>query len=124
MPCEASGTAAWKDGQTRRGLESDACFCLTDEKIAKTREAVPRKSNSSADFSAPDLAIELDFWPSAVDREEIYAALDAPEVWKYDGERLRIGRRGSGGVYEAMTASPFLKIRIRGGGPPAAGRRG
>jgi hypothetical protein len=33
----------------------------------------------------PDLAVEIDITRSSLDRQGIYAALQVPEIWRYDG---------------------------------------
>lgn len=111
LPCEPYGSTTWKHEQARRGLESDACFYLTTEKIAEASQAAARKSNSSADYPTPDLAIEIDLRPSAVDRPEIYATLGVPEIWRYNGEVLRFSRLGQDGTYQDVAESGFLAIR-------------
>lgn len=111
LPCEEYGSTRWRNQEAERGLEPDECFYLTSQKIAAARQPRREQSNNSDDYPRPDLAIETDLRPSAVDRDEIYATLGVPEVWRFDGERLRIGRLGPDGVYQEMVASPFLKIR-------------
>ena len=62
----------------------------------------------------PDLAIEIDITSSSVDREEIYAALGVPEIWRYDGDTLRIFLLRLDGTYElseTSTCFPFLPIQ-------------
>src|SRR5206468_1752782 len=38
----------------------------------------------------PDLAIEIDISRSSLNRMRIYAALGIPEVWRFDGESIKI----------------------------------
>ena len=60
----------------------------------------------------PDLVIEVEVARSALNRLEIYAALGAPEVWRFDGERLHVHLLGEGGTYaesERSKAFPFLR---------------
>jgi Uma2 family endonuclease len=111
VPCKGYGSTTWKALEAHRGLEADDCFYLTVEKIAASRQPALDRSNDAADYPYPDLAIEVDLRPSAVDRDEVYASLGVPEVWRFDGERLRISRLGPNGVYEETAASPFLGIR-------------
>jgi Uma2 family endonuclease len=38
----------------------------------------------------PDLVIEIDITHPSIDKLPIYAQIQVPEVWRYDGERLEI----------------------------------
>ena len=38
----------------------------------------------------PDLVIEVDITSGSLDKFPIYAQVGVPEVWRYDGQRLRI----------------------------------
>jgi Uma2 family endonuclease len=38
----------------------------------------------------PDLAIEVDFTSSSIDRLSIYAALNVPEVWRWEAGSIRV----------------------------------
>ena len=61
----------------------------------------------------PDLAIEIDISRSSLDRMGIYAALGVPEIWRFDGETLRVGRLSADGTYAPSPASvalPFLPM--------------
>jgi Uma2 family endonuclease len=40
----------------------------------------------------PDLVIEVEVSRSVLDRLGIYAALGVPEVWRHDGETVRVLR--------------------------------
>jgi Uma2 family endonuclease len=53
----------------------------------------------------PDLAVEIDITSSWLDRLEIYAALKVPEVWRFDGETLKVLVLGSGGKYKDRSKS-------------------
>ena len=106
VPFKICGSTTWKRPAQARAIEADECYMLTAEKIALCR----RQSNDSKDYPDPDLAVEVDISPSDVDRASIYAALRVPEVWRFNGDRLRIDRLREGGTYEAVGESLFLPI--------------
>jgi Uma2 family endonuclease len=58
----------------------------------------------------PDLAVEIDLEGSAIDRMGAYAALGFPEVWRFDGEDLRIHRLQDDGGYAVGVRSPLFPI--------------
>lgn len=107
IPCKGLGSTRWDRPAAFRGLESDECYFLTAPKV----EAARHRSADAADYPTPDLAIEVDLRRSEVNRPEIYATLGVPEVWRFDGETLRIDRLRDDGTYEASATSQFLPIR-------------
>ena len=48
--------------------------------------------NDVAGYPNPDLAIEVDISRPQVDRPSIYAALQVPEIWTFDGEVVSIAQ--------------------------------
>ncbi len=88
-----SRTAAWS--------RTNATTWPTAERV------IGRKVDLDVD-PPPDLAIEVEISRSALDRMGIYAALGVPEVWRYDGEALRVEQLQPDGTYAEVTASPSL----------------
>jgi Uma2 family endonuclease len=106
LPCRSLGSTLWDRPEAERGLEPDECYFLTAAKV----EAARHRSKNASDYPAPDLAIEIDLSPSKVDRAEIYATIGVPEVWRFDGEALRIDRLRNDGTYEEAAESLFLPV--------------
>ena len=108
VPRLSLASTTWDRPEAERGLEADECYILTDAKLqAINRAAI---TNNARDLPAPDLAIEIDMNTSEVDRPEIYATLGVREVWRFDGESLRINRLRDDGRYETVFESLFLPI--------------
>lgn len=106
-----AGETTWKRPEVERGLESDQSYYFEPAKLAADAKGRARKSNDVADYPNPDLAIEVDISASQVDRPSIYAALQVPEVWRFDGESLTIEILQPDGTYLAVDSSRFLPIR-------------
>jgi Uma2 family endonuclease len=102
IPRTSDGSTTWRRQVLDRGLEPDECFYLYDhaEQLAD-KEAVDLDVDPP-----PDLAIEIDITRSSLDRQGIYAALGVPELWRFDGESLRVFRLRADRTYEPCTASP------------------
>jgi len=111
IPCTGLAETTWKRPEIARGLESDQCYYFLPEKLAADAAAADRDSDDIADYPNPDLAIEVDITPPAVDRAGIYAALGVAEVWRFDGRQLVIERLTPQGTYSAVDTSGFLPVR-------------
>lgn len=107
IPFEPAGESRWKREAAARGLEADECYFLTARTVAIVGG---RPANQPGD-PFPDLAIEVDWSDPVIDRAGIYAALGIPELWRFDGERLRIGHLQPDGSYADRPESRFLPVR-------------
>ena len=105
-PFETAGETRWSREAAERGIEADECYFLSPEKLAIVSGRAPNRD----DDPLPDLAVEVDISPSQIDRPGIYASLGVPEVWRFDGDRLRIDRLREDGTYEQIDRSDWLPL--------------
>jgi Uma2 family endonuclease len=110
--CTDGGQTTWKRPEIERGLEADDCYFFEPDKMALIAKSFARGSDDVADYPNPDLAIEIDLSRSEVDRPGIYAALRAPELWRFDGKTLTVEQLQEDGSYSAVKMSRFLPIRL------------
>ncbi len=92
----------------RRGLEADESYYVASEPKVRGREDLTLEHDPP-----PDLAIEVEISSPWIKKIPIYAELGVPEVWHYDGQRLRVELLQTDGTYAASPASaafPFLPI--------------
>jgi Uma2 family endonuclease len=108
LPLHSGGNTTFRREDLERGLEPDECFWIEHARqIDNHRNWDPRVD------PPPDLAVEIDVASSSVDREDIYSKLRVPELWRFDGERLRAFRRNDAAEYEPIEYSlafPFLRV--------------
>ena len=96
----SGGSTTLKMALKKVGLEPDRYYWIKHEKSMRSK----KKWNALTD-PPPDLAIEIDITTSWLDRLEIYAALQVPEVWRFDGETLKVLILGTTGKYKERTKS-------------------
>jgi Uma2 family endonuclease len=107
LPCIGVGSTTWRREDVDRGLEADRCYYLANA------ERICGKTIDLSVDPPPDLAVEVEISRSALDRMGIYAALRVPEVWRYDGKTLWVGRLQEDQTYAPSTVSlsfPFLPL--------------
>jgi Uma2 family endonuclease len=68
-----------------QGLEPDQCYYIQNEVLVRGLVQI-----DLGQFPPPELAVEIDISSSSLNRFSIYAALQVPEIWRYDGELLSI----------------------------------
>jgi Uma2 family endonuclease len=97
------GSMTFKKVRRRRGLEPDECYWIANERVMRGRTDYDPEVHPP-----PDLALEVEVSRSAINRMALYATLGVPEVWRYDGERLRVFALGEDGAYHLRTGSAFF----------------
>lgn len=101
-PLEKFGSTTWKRRALGIGIEPDACYYVDDPQHVFGKDQFDLESDPP-----PDIAVEIDVTTDSIKKLAIYAALRVPEVWRYDGETLRMyGLAGT--QYEEIESSRFL----------------
>ena len=93
-PLCSGGSTTLKLALANVGLEPDRCYWIKHADQMRGKKKWDARSNPP-----PDLAVEIDITSGWLDRLEIYAALKVPEVWRFDGETLKVLVLGSNGKY-------------------------
>jgi Uma2 family endonuclease len=109
IPIRTGGSRTFRRSDVRRGLEPDECYWIQNEKAVRGKREISLEVDPP-----PDLFIEIDISSRSLDRMEICARLEIPEVWRFDGEALRIHVLGPDGLYlESPTSGclPFLPVQ-------------
>ena len=102
------GSMTCRREDLKRGLEPDDLYWIQHESEVRGRQEIDLETDPPA-----DLAVEIEISRSTLDRMAIYAALRIPEVWRWDGERLRVNLLSSRGSYRQSNTSkafPFLPL--------------
>jgi Uma2 family endonuclease len=108
IPISGAGSTTLKAQWEDRGLEADESYYIANEAQVRGRDEIDLRVDPP-----PDLAIEVDISSSSIDQLSIYADLGVPEVWLYDGARLKVHQLQSDGTYAQQTQSrslPFLPL--------------
>jgi len=103
MSCQSGGSTTFDREDVDRGIEPDECYYITNEPAVRGKNRI----DLSVD-PPPDLAFEIEVSRSAIDRLGIYAAIGVPEVWRFDGETLRVLRLSDDGAYAEVNRSAYF----------------
>src|SRR5882724_9254203 len=85
VPLRGLGSTTFRQEDLEKGLEPDKCFYTKNEAKIRGKKRLDLRRDPP-----PDLAIEVEITQRLLDREQIYAALGVPELWRYDGRKLRV----------------------------------
>ncbi len=109
---ENLGSTTFKREDLERGFEPDSCFYFEQAELVRSKEELDLSVDPS-----PELVIEIDVASSSNNnshKDPIYAQLGVREVWRYDGNELRIGKLVGKGYVASETsgALPLLTATV------------
>jgi len=103
-----------------RGVEADECYYVQNEAAVRDKEEIDLTRDPP-----PDLVVETEVSRRLIPRIPIYAAMGVPEIWRYDGEKLRVCHLQEGGEYvEAERSKVFPMLPMQEFARHLARRRG
>jgi len=82
---ESASSTTFKREDLERGFEPDECYYIEHAAAICSKDDIDMTVDPP-----PDLIIEIDISRSSLNKFGIYRALGIPEVWRYDGESLRL----------------------------------
>lgn len=103
----SAGSTTFKRQDMQSGVEPDQCFYIQNEAAIRGK----REIDLAVD-PPPDLAIEIDNTNDSRTRFNSYQALRVPELWRYDGQLLKINLLRDGKYIESDTSQYFPEIPI------------
>ena len=102
LALEALGHTTWKKKAVAKGVEPDACYY-----VKNANRIIGKLELDLETDPPPDIAVEVDLTTGSVRKFSIYAALSVPELWRYDGQTVRLYGL-TDGKYEEVAVSTFL----------------
>jgi Uma2 family endonuclease len=103
------GSTTIKKHRAQKGAEPDACFYVQTADAVGTKEQIDFNTDPP-----PDIVVEIDIHHESISKFPIYAALNVPEFWRYDEDRLIIYhlREGRYVESEASKSLPLLTSAV------------
>ncbi|WP_373535046.1 Uma2 family endonuclease [Microcoleus sp.] len=89
------------------GAEPDKCFYIQNLSAIKGKKRIDMDRDPP-----PDLVVEIDITSRSENSLQVYADLGVPEVWIYNGTRLRINRFENGEYVECEISLAFPSLPI------------
>ena len=89
------------------GAEPDECFYIQNISAIKGKKRIDLNQDPP-----PDLVVEIDITSRSENSLQVYADLGVPEVWIYNGLRLRINRLENGEYVEGEISLAFPSLPI------------
>ena len=101
IPIRSGGPTTFKKQLKKKGLEPDECYWVANEPSVRGRADLDLELDPP-----PNIAVEVEVSPSALNRLGIYAALGVSEVWRSDGHQIMIAQLQDDGTHAPVDRSP------------------
>lgn len=79
------GSLTLKKDNLQQAVELDSCYYLTQEPLVRNRQNIDLNIDPP-----PDLVLEIDITNTSLNKLPIYASLQVPEIWRYNGRSLQV----------------------------------
>jgi Uma2 family endonuclease len=99
------GSTTFKNQIMLQGIEPDQCFYIQNERIIRGKKRLDLTQDPP-----PDLALEIDV--TSRTNPSIYAALQVPELWRFEKGKLQINLLQNGSYVESSQSLIFPNISI------------
>jgi Uma2 family endonuclease len=96
------GSTTFKREDLARGFEPDSCFYVQHEAHIRGRSSIDLTVDPP-----PDLVIEVDMTSGSLNKFPLYTQIGVPEIWRYDGQRVRMYTLMTEGYIETETSRAF-----------------
>lgn len=107
LDIQSIGSTTLRKEDAEAGLEPDECYYFANEPKVRGKPEYEADSDPP-----PDLAIEVDLTHGGgIIREEIYASLGVPEVWRWQDEQLVFFKLQKGKYRPIKSSSTFSNLR-------------
>jgi Uma2 family endonuclease len=103
--CNA-GSTTFKREDLERGFEPDSCFY-----VQRAGQIAGKKRLDLTVDPPPDLVLEVDITHPSLDKLSSFAVVGVPEVWRYDGERVRMLALAGGSYVERERSLAFPSLQ-------------
>jgi Uma2 family endonuclease len=109
LPLKKMGSLTLKKDNLQQAVEPDSCYYITQEPLVRNKQNIDLNIDPP-----PDLVLEIDITNTSLNKLPIYASLQVPEIWRYNGRSLQVfvldlTRR----EYNQVTSSPtFPQLNI------------
>jgi Uma2 family endonuclease len=102
---ETGGATTFKSKQLAQGVEPDTCFYVQSAARIIGKLTLDLKTDPP-----PDVVVEIDTTNDSLDKFRIYAALNVPELWRYDGRQTYFYQLAESGYEEIQNSRAFPSL--------------
>jgi Uma2 family endonuclease len=107
LEIKRAGSLTLTRDDLERGAEPDSSYYIQNEPLVRDKAEIDLDNDPP-----PDLVLEVEYSRSRIDKLSLYAAMEIPEFWRYNGSVLRIYRLESGHYVQRNNSPTFAPIAV------------
>ena len=108
LEIKRTGSLTLTRDDLERGGEPDSSYYIQNESLVRGKENIDLATDPP-----PDLVLEVEYCRSAIDKLALYASMEIPELWRFNGSVLRIYTLVNGQYTEVESSPTFDPIPVR-----------
>ena len=107
LEIKRAGSLTMTRNDLERGAEPDSSYYIQNEYRVREKEDIDLTSDPP-----PDLILEVEYSRSKINKFRLYASMEVPEFWRYNGSVLRIYTLESGQYLERDNSPTFAPVPV------------
>ena len=107
LEVKSAGSLTMTRDDLERGAEPDSSYYIQNELLVRNKENIDLSTDPS-----PDLVLEVEYSRSKIDKLALYASMEVPEFWRYNGNLLRIYALNSGQYSQSNNSQTFVPVPV------------
>jgi Uma2 family endonuclease len=107
LEIKRAGSLTLTRDDLERGAEPDSSYYIQNEPLVRDKAEIDLDNDPP-----PDLVLEVEYSRSRIDKLSLYAAMEIPEFWRYNGSILRIYRLELGQYVQRNNSPTFAPIAV------------
>ncbi|NJL64739.1 MAG: Uma2 family endonuclease [Methylacidiphilales bacterium] len=108
LEVKSTGSLTLTRDDIEKGGEPDSSYYIQNELLVRGKENIDLDR-----YPPPDLVLEVEYSRPKIDKLSLYAALDIPEFWRYNGTVLRIYTLSDDKYIEVENSPTFTDIPVK-----------
>jgi Uma2 family endonuclease len=107
LEVKSAGSLTMTRDDLERGAEPDSSYYIQNELLVRNKENIDLSTDPP-----PDLVLEVEYSRSKIDKLALYASMEVPEFWRYNGNVLRIYALNSGQYSQSNNSQTFVPVPV------------
>jgi Uma2 family endonuclease len=108
LELKRTGSLTLTRDDLKRGAEPDSSYYIQNESLVRNQENIDLTTDPP-----PDLVLEVEYSRSAIDKLMLYASMEVPEVWRFNGDQLQVYTLAEQKYTEVELSPTFHPIPIK-----------
>ena len=107
LEVKSAGSLTMTRDDLEQGGEPDSSYYIQNEFLVRNKENIDLNTDPP-----PDIVLEVEYSRPKIDKLTLYASMEVPEFWRYNGNVLRIYALNSGQYSQSDRSPTFASVLV------------